>query len=321
MDFLRQALVGRNHWWRYLLTLVIVFGAILLGQVPFLLVLMWQAYRRLGTDNFEELAHNLDFSFLDISQNLVVLLMLLPFVFGLAALLLCVKHLHDKPVMKVLSARTALDWQRIWFGFLLWIALSGLSDLVFFLLEPGNYFAQYDPGPFWGLVFIAIVFFPLQTSFEEITFRGYLLQGISLLSKWAWVPWVITSILFGALHFMNPEVMAFGAGLAMTYYISTGLFLGFITIMDEGLELALGVHAATNIYAALFVTFDASAIQTPALFRVYDVHLDWMLIAFFLSAALFILLAARRFRWRNWRKCFSEIDPKGISDENNATFV
>jgi hypothetical protein len=30
------------------------------------------------------------------------------------------------------------------------------------------------------------------------------------------------------------------------YYIGTGLFLG-ITLMDEGMELALGFHAANNL--------------------------------------------------------------------------
>lgn len=321
MNFLIQAREGLNHWWRYLLTLLIIVGAVLFGQVPYLLVLFWRTYACIGAADFEEALHNLDYAISDLPQNFTLALLLVPFAFGLGALLFCVKFLHQKPVLKILTSRPSLDWQRVWFGFFLWFGLSGLADCVFYLIESDSYTFQFEGCAFWGLLLVAIVLFPLQTSFEELLFRGYLMQGISLLSKFAWIPWVVSSVTFGAMHFMNPEVMEFGVGLAMTYYIATGLFLGLITIMDEGLEMALGIHAATNLYAALFVTFDASAVQTPALFKVSEVHLEWMLVAFFLSAVVVVLLARRRFGWKHWSKCYSPLPGRSIPEENNATFV
>ena len=44
---------------------------------------------------------------------------------------------------------------------------------------------------------------------------------------------------------MNPEVEKLGY-LILVYYIGSGLFLGIITLMDEGIELALGFHFANN---------------------------------------------------------------------------
>jgi hypothetical protein len=85
----------------------------------------------------------------------------------------------------------------------------------------------------------------------------------------------------------------------MTYYIGVGLFLGIITLLDNSLELALGIHAATNIYGALFVTFKGSALQTPALFRISEMNVSLMLLLFFIMAALFMLIAGRKYKWNN----------------------
>ena len=53
----------------------------------------------------------------------------------------------------------------------------------------------------------------------------------------------------------------------MVYYIGTGLFLGIITLMDEGMELALGFHAANNLFTALLVTSDWTAMQTESILK------------------------------------------------------
>jgi membrane protease YdiL (CAAX protease family) len=46
------------------------------------------------------------------------------------------------------------------------------------------------------------------------------------------VPFLMTSIIFGSVHFGNPEVSKLGD--MFVYYIGTGLFLGILTLMDEG---------------------------------------------------------------------------------------
>src|SRR5690625_6430853 len=53
----------------------------------------------------------------------------------------------------------------------------------------------------------------------------------------------------------------------MVYYIGAGLFLGLITLMDEGMELALGYHAGNNIIAALLVSADWTAFQTNSILK------------------------------------------------------
>ena len=52
----------------------------------------------------------------------------------------------------------------------------------------------------------------------------------------------------------------------MPQYIVFGLIFGIITILDDGIEAAMGAHAANNIFLCIMVTNESSALQTPALY-------------------------------------------------------
>ena len=71
--------------------------------------------------------------------------------------------------------------------------------------------------------------------------------------QFKFTPLIITSLIFGLLHLANPEVEKLGY-LILFFYIGTGLFLGIITLMDEGMELALGFHAGNNLIGIILVT-------------------------------------------------------------------
>ena len=120
------------------------------------------------------------------------------------------------------------------------------------------------------------------------------------------------------MHGANPEVSKFGWGIMMSYYIGTGLFLGIITLMDDSLELALGVHAATNIFAATMVTFEGAALQTPALFKTEIVNIELMIPVFFVFASIFTLICARKYGWSNWQKLLGKID-RSLGEESPMT--
>ncbi|MEK7255434.1 MAG: type II CAAX endopeptidase family protein [Bacteroidota bacterium] len=259
-----------------------------------------------------ELAANLDFSAIPIKQNLLIFLMLMPFVFGLAALWLSVTAIHRRPFKTLITPVSRLNWQKIFFAFALWFVMSAITELIFYAIEPANYHLQFQPEKFFVLMLISLIILPLQTSFEELMFRGYLLQGISLIAPFRWIPLLLTSVAFGLLHIWNPEVAAFGTEITMAYYIGTGLFLGFLTLMDDSLELALGIHAATNIYSALFVTFDDSALQTAALFRTESIEMTWMLPAFLVGAAIFTYVVAKKYGWQDWSKWHGKIERPGL---------
>ena len=196
--------------------------------------------------------------------------------------------------------------------------IAGLEVISYFI-APETYQFQLEWKTWLPLVAIALLIMPMQTSFEELLFRGYLLQGLGLGTNSRLVALVITSLLFGGMHYFNPEIQEFGLLLMMPYYIGMGLFLGILTLMDESLELALGIHAANNIFGAAFVTFAGSALQTDAVFRVTEVNTTFMIPVFFLMAGVFIYLCTRRFGWKDWSKVYGPIrnrwENKGEEDD------
>jgi membrane protease YdiL (CAAX protease family) len=77
-----------------------------------------------------------------------------------------------------------------------------------------------NPQTFVGLALISLFLIPLQTTCEEVLFRGYLLQLFGANFKKGWIPLVMTGLVFGLLHGSNPEVAKIG-NILMIYYIST----------------------------------------------------------------------------------------------------
>ena len=229
--------------------------------------------------------------------------MLLTLVGGLMALLIGVKFIHKRPIKTVITSRKTIDWKRFWVAFTLWGTVAFLITFTGIYLSPDTYTWNFRPVPFFTLLAISLVLLPLQTSFEELLFRGYLMQGFGTWFRNRWLPLILTSVIFGLLHSANPEVEKLGY-ISMVFYIGTGLFYGIVTLMDEGTELALGLHAINNIVAAVFVTTDWAALQTDALFidtaepsASFEMFFPVLIIY-----PLMLLFFAKTYKWRNWKQ-------------------
>lgn len=300
MNFIEQAYKGKNEWWRFLLTIIVVFlGWQVIGIIPLFMV----AFN--SSDDLGTLIASSEnaFSDLGINSNLYLFAILLTFVFGLIALLFSIKSIHNRSITSLVTSRDKIDWNRTIFGFGLWFLLSVFFLALDYALFPEHYIINFDPVPFAFLVLVAVLFIPLQTSFEELMFRGYLMQGLGIWFKNAAVPLLFTSIVFGLMHSFNPEVEKLGYAI-LIYYIGTGFLFGIITLMDEGTELALGMHAANNIVAAVFVTVNWAAFQTDALFKdISEPSLSFtMFIPVFIIYPLVILYLSRKYGWSNWKE-------------------
>jgi membrane protease YdiL (CAAX protease family) len=229
--------------------------------------------------------------------------MLLTFAIGLVFLFLYVKFAHQQSITALTTARKKTDWSRVVIAFGLWAFITILFIFLDIYLAPENYEYNFKLEPFIFLAIIAIFMIPLQTSMEEYFIRGYLMQGLGVAVKNRWFPLVFTSLLFGLMHIFNPEVEKIGYGI-LVYYIGTGFFLGIITLMDDGLELALGFHAANNLTAALLVTADWTAFQTNSVYRdVSDPTLGWdILIPVFVVFPILLFVFSQMYGWKNWKE-------------------
>lgn len=315
--FLKKALIGENDLWRYIVTILVIIFAAVLGSIPFIAVMTMSGLEG-GMDSvqLQEALASGDYSAIGMDTNTFLFLMLLQFVFVFLALWLMVRKLHKKKFKDIATARPRLDMQRVAFGFSLWAALLAGTEVISYFLDPDNYVWQFQWATFLPLLLIALLLLPIQTSAEELVMRGYLMQGISLITRYRWVPLVVTSFAFGLLHMQNPEVAKYGFWVTMPGYIGIGFALAIMTLMDDGLELALGVHAANNIFGALFFTFEGSVLSTPALFKVLEIKPLLATIFTLVLSVVFLLIAARKYNWRDWTKVYGLVErPEWTEDE------
>lgn len=300
MNFIQQAYLGKTDVWRFLLTFFLTLvGWQIVGIIPISITAIWHAkdynqFLNAANDNFMGLG---------IDANLYLFLMVLMFAFGLAFLLLGITGIHKRSIRSVMTSRKSFDWNRFFWAAALWAILSVSFMAIDYFIHPLDFVWNFKLVPFIILVLISVLFIPLQTSFEETLFRGYLMQSLGLAFKNRWLPLIITSVIFGLLHAMNPEVEKMGMQL-MVYYIGTGLLFGVITLMDEGLELTLGLHAANNITAAIFVTTNWTVFQTDALFIDYSEpimgYLVMVPLLIIYPIVLFIL--SKKYKWTDWKE-------------------
>ena len=254
-----------------------------------------------------------------VGKPMTFFITLVPFVFFLGGLFFWVKVVHQQKIRTLTTSRKKVDWKRVLFTFLTYGAFIVVLTVVHYYLSPEDYQWNFNLKSFIVLFLMVIVLVPIQTSFEEYMFRGYMMQGLGLAVKNRWVPLFVTSFLFGIMHMANPEVAKMGL-IIMIYYIGTGLFFGIITLMDEGLELALGLHAANNFFQALLVTASWTAFQTDSIL-IYTgepgVGVD-LLYPVLIVYPIYLFILAKKYKWSNWKeKLFGSVyeDSEGVLEE------
>lgn len=261
--FLNVARMGRNSLWHYLLGLFFAFMVAYFG-FQFIGIPLANAIAETFTG-----VHN-SVNSKEFQENFVhfvpAIYVASHIAYGClcAGLCIAVKVFHRRPILTLISADASLQLRRFFQGFGVWFLLISFLTLLEFLMQPSSFVWNFNPG-LWGSFFpLALLLTPLQTSTEELLFRGYLLQGLSLILRHTFALITVVSFLFAIVHFGNPEMARSSVWIGLTYF-SLGVFLTTITLKDNRLELALGVHAANNLFIALFVNSQDSVLQTPAM--------------------------------------------------------
>jgi hypothetical protein len=301
--FIQQVFKFKYDFWRYLIGVVIIIIAVFAGQIPLAVAVLLEGGYEMVNMTQTQMLQLLD-------SNFSLFLILLSFAAGLGAIFFVVKVLHSQPIKALTTSRKKIDWGRFFFAFGL-VAIFAIATTLFdYYTNPQDYVINFQPKPFFIMLFIAVIMIPLQTSFEEYLFRGYLMQGIGTLFKNRWSPLIITSLVFGSLHFFNPEVTKLG-NIIMFYYIGTGFLLGIMTLMDDGMELALGFHAGNNLITAVLVTADWTAFQTNSILKdISEPSAGWdILIPVMVVYPIFLFIMAKKYGWKDWgNRLFGKVE-------------
>ena len=150
-------------------------------------------------------------------------------------------------------------------GLLAVLLTSVLTEIGLYLLVP-----EIARGPIslssW-LVFLAPVLFLafVQTSSEELLFRGYLMRGLACRFRSPWVWALLPTLVFTALHWNPGSVPAMNIGVLA----SIGAFAVLLVILvyaTGNLGAAMGAHLGNNLVGFLFISHESS-LSSFALFR------------------------------------------------------
>ncbi|MDR2147311.1 MAG: CPBP family intramembrane metalloprotease [Tannerella sp.] len=296
-NFLERAFDGQNQWWKYLVVfMVALFAAQFIAAIPLVILILGKiaANGGLEENNLESMA---DIVALGLPKNLVFGLAMLGPLATLIFTVILVKALHGRTFAAMVNGTKSVRWNRAFFAFAMWFALMAVYMGMDYFLHPDNYVLQFDPGKFAVLFLLSVVLIPIQTTSEELLMRGYLAQGIGAGTRSRWWALMIPTAIFGLLHIMNPEVAKFGFLLSMSQYFFFGFLFGLIAILDDGIELPMGLHAANNLFLSLFATHADSTFQTEALFslKIIDPVQDLISLVAIGLVAFFILY--RKYGW------------------------
>ncbi len=284
LDIARQ---GKNSWWRYLLGLIIILfvwliiGGIISGIFLFL------SLENKGLSP-SELMSQIEL-FLKTPSVQVYIIINIQFIFFLLGIYLSMRFLHQRRLFTLVGADAKIRWQRFFQGFGIWFLIDLALFAIGYILQPGNLEFVFKPVEWLILLAFALVLTPIQTSTEELFFRGYILQGLGLITKQPLILMIVNGVIFMLPHLGNPEVERGPLWLAL-YYFAFGVFCSLLTLKDNRLELALGVHAANNL-SLLYVSTKDSALSAPTVWLIKEIgEPKWGLFWFLAECCLFYLI-------------------------------
>lgn len=294
---------GKNKFWMYLLGIFAAATGYFLFQniAIFPLIGIAQSHGITLNQILQDPGMLFNADIIGVNRSFMVGLLCGMFLFSSLFLWFVLKWSHKKPFISIITSYQKIRWGRFFFAFAVWGILIILLTVISYFTSPQEFEIQFNASKFMVLVIVTAIFIPIQTATEEFIFRGYLMQGFALVFKNGWLPIIITSILFGLMHASNPEAKTHGLLLMMPYYMLFGAFLGMLALLDEGLELSIGIHCANNLISSLLICSKNSALQTDAIFYSLTENPGAEFGAWIVMAAICFLILYKKYKLSNFK--------------------
>ncbi len=284
VTYVEAARWGKHRGWRYPLGLVIIlFAWLVVGSGASVLVAF-----ALGGQADPSVLGPVEY----------YLFVMASFLFFLVGVLIAVSLVHRRHPRTLVTAWERIDWHRVGHGFVAWFVpfclIGGLGQYLFY---PDTFSFNSDLTTFALFVPIALVLTAIQTTTEELFFRGYIVQGASLIWSNRVFLAIVPAVIFTVPHLLNPEAIAGGwLTIFVTYFLVPGLVWTVVSLVDGTTELAIGVHFANNIGGILLINITGSAVTTPALFTVSEYHATYGAISVLVAVPVFLAIAYKVFK-------------------------
>ncbi|WP_171572990.1 type II CAAX prenyl endopeptidase Rce1 family protein [Flavobacterium sp. CLA17] len=265
-SFLNAVHQGKNHWKYYLLSFLCIITSAWLGVFISTLfnnlIIKFSFFLDKGIANCQLTNSWVGICFLPWLTNYTV--NTIPFFFLFIGVYIATQWIHQRRFFTLINSTASIQWNRLILGFCVWFLLLGIQLLIELSWAPQHFEWSFHPLQWLVFLLLALILTPLQTSTEELLFRGYFLQSVGQLIKPPVVLAIATSLPFAMAHFGNSEMNRGSLWTGLTYGVLS-LFLAAVTLKDNRLELALGIHAANNLFILLIVNSADSSLRSPSL--------------------------------------------------------
>lgn len=169
------------------------------------------------------------------------------------------------------------------------LLVTALPDLIF---NSDSYKWSFNLERFLPYLLVALILIPMQTTAEEVFYRGWIQQRLENGRRSIWFVSISNGFLFALPHLANPEVNG-ELIFAIIGYGASGFMFAWVTMRDQSIGIAVGAHAANNIMAGLFITSEDSALPAASLWTTPAVSWLPSAIISLLMIPLFIWLTGR----------------------------
>lgn len=177
----------------------------------------------------------------------------------------------NRPIKGLFTALERYSWRRTWIGFAAFSIISlafGVGDII---INRDDYTWRWNGAAFFPFLLVTLTLLPIQTTSEELFFRGWLQQWLDNGKKKQWTISFVGGALFALPHMANPEVAGNELFFPIISYGSVGFMLAWVTYRDKTLEMAIGAHFANNFLSSLVASTEDSAIPSVSLFTTPEV--------------------------------------------------
>ncbi|MGD8190632.1 CPBP family intramembrane glutamic endopeptidase [Brevibacillus ginsengisoli] len=174
------------------------------------------------------------------------------FTAGVGILFLWIRYVEKRPIHTIGFTKKAAFQKYtkgLLYGLILFIVITGaMLALGYLKLD-----LQKVDGTVLSSMFIWMIAFLIQGAGEEILFRGWLFQVISVRTR-VWVGVVVSSLVFGLLHLLTPQFSLY-TFIAIVCY---GIFFSLLFLKEGNLWVNCGVHTIWNWAQTCILGFGVS---------------------------------------------------------------
>jgi uncharacterized protein len=288
---------GKNNWKRYLSSLLVIITFLIIGSFAYAEAIDWYTANDGNSNSYfdamEGIAVNvdplIDFGLTHISYVLWIL-----------GLFLAMRLIHKRRLLSLITPESKMNWRKVFWGFGVFFTLIAGTTLIDFALNQGDYeLNSIQLSDFLKLFLFVLILTPLQTTCEELFFRGYLMQWFGKKINNAVFLSIVVGIIFAALHFANPE-MEYSAFFVGSDYVLSGVLWCFICAKTNSSELTIGAHAANNMFLGWFLTMDDTVFgNIPSLLVVKNIDPKISLLWTIIIMTIFTYLSLKKFGFKD----------------------